>query len=317
MQFSGLEISGLEGPPDPAAVDRPAGRVIASPLARRSAAMLGVELPGLRGSGPGGRVVDRDVRAAHSQSGAVPSVGTEAADPRLCSCSAEPTRVSMTRVQRLIAQRMVASQAAAPTFTVQEAVDMSACVELRQAMKRMEGSTPVPSFNDLVLRACALALREHPRANASVEGHELVMHHRINVGFAVALDAALVVPTLFDIDRCDLWEIAQRTRDLAERAWSGLLRPDEISGGTFTVSNLGMLGVQTFDAILNPPQVAILTVGEVSLRPAVHGGEVVPRHLMELQLTCDHRALYGADAAGLLGVLRRALEEPLALVAPH
>ena len=191
---------------------------------------------------------------------------------------------------------------------------MSAAVEAR---KRLKAATPegqaVPSFNDMVVKACALALREFPKANGAYRDGRFELYSRINVGVAVAAEDALVVPTVFDADRKGLSRIASDARALAARVRDGQITPPELSGGTFTVSNLGMYGVRSFGAVINPPQAAILAVGAITERPLVRDGEVAIAQLMEVTLACDHRILYGAEAALFLARIRALLEEPLGL----
>ncbi len=219
---------------------------------------------------------------------------------------------------------MAESKATIPDFSIQAEVDMDACVALRGELKRLahselaqepggEPSRATPTFNDMVLKACALALREHPRANGSYRDGRLQLHARVNVGVAVAAEDALVVPTVFDADSKALGEIARETRRLAQRVRERTITPPELGGGTFTVSNLGMYGVRSFTAIVNPPQAAILSVGSLEPRAVVREGEIVARHTMILTLVCDHRILYGADAAQLLARIRELLEAPSAL----
>jgi pyruvate dehydrogenase E2 component (dihydrolipoamide acetyltransferase) len=188
---------------------------------------------------------------------------------------------------------------------------MERCVELRTQLKALGGE--VPSYNDMVVKACALALREYPRANGSYRDAKFELHSRVNVGVAVAATDALVVPTIFDADRKSLREIARESRALAERVRAGTVTPPELSGGTFTVSNLGMYGVTDFTAVINPPQAAILAVGALAPRAVVREGELVVRNTMGVTLSCDHRILYGADAAQFLARIRELLEQPLAL----
>jgi pyruvate dehydrogenase E2 component (dihydrolipoamide acetyltransferase) len=209
---------------------------------------------------------------------------------------------------------MAESKATAPHFYLQAEFDMSRAVEARAKIKAAasEGET-VPSFNDMVVKACAIALREHPRANGAYRDGRLELYSRVNVGVAVAGQNALVVPTVFDADQKGLREIARETRALAARVREGTITPPELSGGTFTVSNLGMFGIDSFAAVINPPQAGILAVGAITERPAVRDGQVVPAHLMALDLACDHRILYGADGAEFLARIRRLLEEPLGL----
>ena len=221
------------------------------------------------------------------------------------------TIVKLTRVQQVIARRMAESKATVPDFTLRSEVDMEACVALRTQLKALGGE--VPSYNDMVIKACALALREFPRANGSYRDASFELHSRVNVGIAVAATDALVVPTIFDADRKSLREIARESRALAERVRAGTVTPPELSGGTFTVSNLGMFGVTDFTAVINPPQAAILAVGALAARAVVRDGELVARHTMGITLACDHRILYGADAAQFLARIRELLEQPLAL----
>jgi pyruvate dehydrogenase E2 component (dihydrolipoamide acetyltransferase) len=190
---------------------------------------------------------------------------------------------------------------------------MEKCLGLRDRLRRLAGEGPLPTYNDMIVKACALALREYPRANAAYRDGHFELYSRVNVGLAVATEDSLVVPTVFDADAKSLGEIARETRTLAERVRSGEITPPELSGGTFTVSNLGMFGVTSFTAVINPPQAAILAIGEIAERARVRKGDVAVRHVMSATLACDHRILYGADAARFLGRIRELLEQPLAL----
>jgi pyruvate dehydrogenase E2 component (dihydrolipoamide acetyltransferase) len=192
---------------------------------------------------------------------------------------------------------------------------MERAVALRAQLKEVAetaGGT-VPSFNDMVVKASALALREHPRANGSYRDGRFELFGRVNVGVAVAAHDSLVVPTIFDADRKSLGEIARDARALSERVRANAITPPELGGGTFTVSNLGMFGISSFTAVINPPQAAILAVGRIEPTPVVRNGEIVVRNVMSLTLVCDHRILYGAEAAEFLGRIRALLEQPLAL----
>jgi pyruvate dehydrogenase E2 component (dihydrolipoamide acetyltransferase) len=220
---------------------------------------------------------------------------------------------------------MAESKATIPDFTLQIDVDMDECVQLRAQLKQIsqherEPGSPggreqlkPPTYNDMVVKACALALREHPTANGSYRDGRLQLHSRVNVGVAVAAENALVVPTVFDADEKSLGEIARETHTLAERVRSAAITPPELGGGTFTVSNLGMYGVKSFTAIINPPQAGILSVGALAPRAIVRDGAVVARNTMTLMLACDHRILYGAEAAQFLARIRELLETPSAL----
>ena len=230
--------------------------------------------------------------------------------PGPATAKGESTFVELSRTQQLIARRMSASRATVPSFEVSGEVDMTAVFARRVALRAEATDRPVPSLNDFVIRACALALRQFPRFNGSYADGRLELHSRVNVGVAVSLTGSLVVPTVFDADVKGPAQIAAETRRMAERARAGELTPAELGGGTFTVSNLGMRGVGRFTAVINQPQLAILAVGAATMRPSVVAGEVVPRAQMDLTLACDHRIIYGADAADFLAHIRQLLEAP-------
>jgi pyruvate dehydrogenase E2 component (dihydrolipoamide acetyltransferase) len=320
----------LSGDPEPE-------RVKASPLARRIARENDIDLHTLTGTGPGGRIVRADVQSVtdRERAAGAPSAEVGATPPRadagavappragspasVTTAKGETTELDLSRTQQTIARRMAESKATIPHFALQTDIDMHECVALRTELKRL-GHTDAPTYNDMVVKSCALALREHPRANSSYRDGRLLLHSRVNVGVAVAVDAdgpaggALIVPTVFDADVLSLGEIARETRALATRVREGSITPPELGGGTFTVSNLGMFGVTSFTAIVNPPQAAILSVGSVSLRPVVReAGEIVARQTMTVTLACDHRILYGADAAHFLARIRELLEQPASL----
>jgi pyruvate dehydrogenase E2 component (dihydrolipoamide acetyltransferase) len=294
--------------PPPSAPRTDSDRVKASPLARRVAKDTGVDLKAVTGSGPGGRIVKSDVESATTETTApVPTETPETA-------KGTTTHQELTRLQQVVSRRMAESKATAPHFYLQSEIDMSAAVEARGRLKALtpEGEV-VPSFNDMVVKACALALREHPLANGSYKDGRFELYSRVNVGVAVAAQDALVVPTVFDADRKGLREIAADARRLAGKVRDGSITPPELSGGTFTVSNLGMYGVSNFSAVINAPQAAILAVGAITEKPVVRDGEITTAHLLGVTLACDHRILYGAPAAEFLARIRSLLEEPLAL----
>jgi pyruvate dehydrogenase E2 component (dihydrolipoamide acetyltransferase) len=299
-----------EPAPPPSAAESDGGeRVKASPIARRMAREKGLELSSLRGTGPGGRIVKADVESAAP---AAPQAAPAAApEPAAATGKGESELVELTRTQQLIARRMAESKATVPDFALNMDIDMEAAVAMRAQLK--EVAEVVPSFNDMVVKASALALREYPRANGSYKDGRFELHGRINVGVAVAAQDALIVPTIFDADRKSLGEIARVARELAGKVRDGTIAPPELSGGTFTVSNLGMYGITSFTAVINPPQAAILAVGTIERRPTVVDGEIVPRHRMAVTLACDHRILYGADAAEFLARVRGLLESPAAM----
>jgi pyruvate dehydrogenase E2 component (dihydrolipoamide acetyltransferase) len=221
--------------------------------------------------------------------------------------------VELTRLQQTVARRMAESKATAPHFYQQAEIDMTAAVDSRHRLKATKHG-PVPTFNDMVVKACALALQEFPRANGAYRDGKIELYSRINVGVAVAAQDALVVPTVFDTDQKGLRRIATETRALAARVRDGSITPPELSGGTFTVSNLGMYGISNFSAVINTPQAGILAVGELKPKPVVtDSGEIDARQLMGVTLACDHRILYGADGAQFLARVRELLESPLGL----
>ena len=297
------------------------GRVKASPIARRLAREQGVDLASLTGTGPGGRIVKADVEAA--QAAPAPAPATPAAPQAVPAAvtpgergggKGETTVEELSRTQQTIARRMAEAKATVPDFHVSTEVDMAAAVEVREQLKALASDEhPAPSFNDYVVKAAALALREFPRANGAYRDGRFERYERVNVGVAVAAENALIVPTVFDADQKSLGEIALETRALAARVRSGAITPPELSGGTFTVSNLGMFGVTEFTAIVNGGQAGILAVGALRDVPVVVDGAVIPGKRMTLTLVADHRILYGADAAQLLARIRALLEQPLAL----
>jgi len=281
-------------------------RLRASPVARRIAQENDIDLNTLTGSGPGGRIVKADVQRGTAKP--PPATGSV----EVSTAKGETTIVELTRTQQTIARRMAEAKATIPEFTLQMEIDMEACVALRSELKAL-GHVDAPTYNDMVVKACALALRETPRANGGYRDGRVQLHSRVNVGVAVAAEETLVVPTVFDADQKSLGEIARETHALAARVRDGSITPPELGGGTFTVSNLGMFGVSNFTAIINPPQAAILSVGSLGPRAVVHDSEVQARNTMTVTLACDHRILYGADAARFLARIRALLEAPAAL----
>ncbi len=290
-------------PSSPAAAPPPGHRVKASPLAKKIAARSGVDLRLIEGSGPGGRIVRRDVEAA----------ATGAATAPAAVAGGEYEDMALTPMRATIARRMPLSKAPVPHFYVTSEVAMDRAWELREALQSLEGQ-PKISVNDLIVRACALALLEHPGVNASFQGDAIRVHHRAHVGIAVALDEGLITPVLHDAHAKALVQIATESRDLAERARQRKLRATELSGATFSISNLGMFDVAEFSAIINPPEGAILAVGAVRKEPVVVGDGLGIGRRMRMTLSCDHRVMDGAMAARFLQTVKRLLEEPLRLL---
>jgi pyruvate dehydrogenase E2 component (dihydrolipoyllysine-residue acetyltransferase) len=315
------EAAAPEATATPAPVEsgrRADGRVKASPIARRIAEEKGVDLGTLQGSGPGGRIIKSDVENAARGDGAPPAAA-EAAPASARPSSPETAKgevqvVELSKLQQTVGRRMAESKATAPHFYLQSEFDMTSAWDARAGLKAAaaEGDV-IPSFNDMVVKACAIALREFPRANGAYRDGKWELYERINVGIAVAAPEALVVPTIFDADRKGLRQIATESRALAGKVRDGTVTPPELSGGTFTVSNLGMYAITNFHPVINSPQAAILGVGTITETPVVRDGELTTARLMGVTLACDHRILYGADGAEFLGRVRALLEQPLGL----
>jgi pyruvate dehydrogenase E2 component (dihydrolipoamide acetyltransferase) len=292
------------------------GNAVLTPLARRVAKAHGVAVHSVDGTGPRGRITKQDVlRAAGIQPApeAAPApTPAPAAAPRTPEALPDGARgLQPTRLQQVVARRMT-EQAAVPVFQVQTEVRMDAALALRAELKALAGDAPAPSVNDLVVRACALALRDHELVNGSFRDGAYVLYDHVNIGIAVASDEGLVVATIPDTDTKSLGQIAQESRALAARARSGKSTPADLTGGTFTVSNLGMFGMTQITAVINPPQAAILGVG--AARPVLargSDGEIVDEQLLALNLSCDHRILNGADGSRFLADVKALLETPL------
>jgi pyruvate dehydrogenase E2 component (dihydrolipoamide acetyltransferase) len=298
-------------PAPPAPAPSTTGRVKASPLARRIAAELGVDLSALAGTGPQGRVVRADVE--RSATAAAGNGAAAAPAPAPAGAKGDATTHPLTRMQQTIARRMAESRATVPDFELRAEVDMTQLVALRDQLR--DATDTLPSYNDFIVKAVALALREFPRVNGSYRDGEFEAHGRVNVGIAVAADDALLVPTVVDADRKSVGQIAADARALAAKVRDGSITPAELAGSTFSVSNLGMYGVDSFSAVINAPQAAILAVGSLRPRPvATADGTIVARNTVHLSLACDHRILYGADGARFLARLRELLEHPVALL---
>ena len=284
------------------------GRVKASPLAKKIAAQSGVDLRLIQGSGPGGRIVRRDVEAAGTRGvAAAPAVWAPA------PAGPEYEDRPLSQVRAAIARRMPLSKAPVPHFYVTSEVAMDRASELREELNALEGQ-PKISVNDLIVRACALTLLTHPGVNASFQGDSIRVHHRAHIGIAVALEDGLITPVLRDCQAKSLARIAVESRELAERARVRKLRANELSGATFSISNLGMFDVAEFSAIINPPEGAILAVGSVRRVPVVEEAGLGVGRRMSLTLSCDHRVMDGAMGARFLQDLKRLLEEPLRLL---
>ena len=279
------------------------GRIKASPLARRIARERGVDLAEIRGTGPEGRIVAEDVERAEAQP-------APAAAPAPSFAAGEVEVVELTSIRKTIARRMTEAWQA-PVFQISMSADMTRANAVRaQLVERLREGDAKPTVSDLLTKASAAALMRHREVYESFHRDSIQLHHAAHVGMAVATDRGLVVPVIRDADRRTIQEIAQARVDVVGRARAGKLRQEDLDAGTFTVSNLGMYGIEQFVAVLNPPQVAILAVGATEERPVVRDGDLEILPLMTLTLTCDHRALDGAVASEFLGTLRAYLEEP-------
>ena len=308
--------AGAVGIPAPALTASTAvatGRVKASPLAKKIAAQTGVDLRLIRGTGPGGRIIRRDVEAATVTVATAPVTVAAAPVTAPIVPGVEYEDRPLSQIRAAIARRMPLSKAPVPHFYVTSEVAMDRAWELREELNALEGQ-PKISVNDFVVRACALALLKHPGVNASFQGESIRVWHRAHIGIAVALEDGLITPVLRDSHAKSLAQIAVEARDLAERARARKLRATELSGATFSISNLGMYDVTEFSAIINPPEGAILAVGSVRRVAVVDDAGLGVGRRMALTLSCDHRVMDGAMGARFLQDVKRLLEEPLRLL---
>ena len=313
-------------PPAPAAPAAPVapapaagnggGRARSSPLARRLANERGLDLAELRGSGPGGRVIRRDIEAAASTelSGApTPAAARAAAFAPRAAAAGDFEDVPLTLIRKTIARRLAESNGPIPTFFLTADFDLTSVRELRTRMTALGDEFKV-SYNDIILKAVATALSQHPEVNAHWLGDKIRRHHRVHLGMAVAVEDGLITPIIADADVKRISEIARDSRELAKRARERKLAPEEYTGATATVSNLGMFGIDEFTAIINPPEVAIFAIGAVGEVPVVVDGALAVRTRVRITMSCDHRAVDGATGARFMQTLRRLIENPLMLV---
>ena len=278
------------------------GRVKASPLARRIARERGIDLSNVAGTGPEGRVVAEDVERAAAQGALAPKAAP-------ASIPEEVEVEQLSSMRKTIARRLTEAWQA-PVFQLGITVDMGRALEVRQRLVELNADAAKPTVSDLLTKVCAMALLRHRAVNALYQDDAIELHPTANIGIAVAIPKGLVVPVIQGCERKTIAEIAADRAELVDRARSGKLRQGDLDGGTFTISNLGMFGIERFIAVLNPPQVAILAVGSTEEKPVVADGQVVVRQRMELTLTCDHRAVDGAAGAQFLGDVKAFLEEP-------
>ena len=286
-------------------------RIKASPLAKSIAREAGIDLSAIQGTGDNGRIVKRDVEAY------LETRPTQAAAPAMPAFAAVPGGEAyedkpLSQMRKTIARRLSESKFTAPHFYLTMEIDMDNVVEMRPRLNEL---SPVKiSFNDIVIKAAAVALRQHPAINASWLGDSIRYNHHVNIGVAVAVDEGLLVPVIRHADMKSLSQINQEVKAFAEKARQRKLQPDEMSGNTFTISNLGMFGIEEFTGIINPPDSCILAVGAIIEKPVVKNGEIVPGHRMKVTMSCDHRVVDGATGAEFLQTFKGILEEPMRLL---
>jgi pyruvate dehydrogenase E2 component (dihydrolipoamide acetyltransferase) len=293
----------------PFATGETGGRIFISPIARHIAAEHNLDIAQIQGTGPGGRIIRADVEAALARQ--------ESGQPAAAAQAAPVEAVALSQMRKTIAKRLQQSMQTAPHFYVTMTIDTTRLGEFRNAVNEYAATLPQPvkvSFNDLIVKAVATALTHMPEVNVSFDGERLLFKKAINVGVAVALPEGLIVPVVRDADKRGVLDIARESKRLVDAARAGKLKPEDFSGGTFSVSNLGMFGVDEFTAIINPPESAILAVGAIVPTPVVANGQVVVRDQMKVTLSVDHRALDGAVAARFLQDLKRLLEQPLGML---
>jgi pyruvate dehydrogenase E2 component (dihydrolipoyllysine-residue acetyltransferase) len=296
--------------PQPAAAAPVAagGRILASPLARRIAREAGIDLAALQGSGPGGRIIRRDVEAATAAGAPFHAPG-----PQRVAQGPEFRDEPLSQMRKIIAQRLAQSLGPVPHFYLTIEVDMKKAKELRESANKMNPDLKL-TYNDIIVKACAVGLIQHPDVNASFTGNAIRYHNRIHLGIAVAIEGGgLITPVVRDCNYKTLQEISAESRDLIARARTRKLTPEEYTGGTFSVSNLGMMGIEEFSAIINPPEGAILAVGSVVEKPVVENGQITVGYRCRMTLSCDHRVVDGAIGARFLQSLQQILENPIML----
>ncbi|HEX7117240.1 MAG TPA: pyruvate dehydrogenase complex dihydrolipoamide acetyltransferase [Longimicrobiales bacterium] len=292
------------------------GRVKASPLARKLAREAGIDLGRVRGTGPGGRITKADIEAAAAApERAAPAPAAPAYAPPAAP-AAEVEEVPVTQMRKTIAKRLATSIGPVPTFYLTIEVDMGRMMELRKRVNaRLEPQGIKASVNDFLIKAVAAALTRHPAVNASWQDNVIRRYGRVHIGVAVAIEEGLITPVVRDAHAKGVAQIAQEVKALAARAREKKLQPDEYTGATFSISNLGMFGIEEFTAIINPPEAAILAVGKVEEKPVVEDGEVVVRQRMRMTMSCDHRVIDGATGARFLQTLKDYIEEPMMMLA--
>ena len=292
----------------PQAAPSDSGRMIVSPLAARMAAEAGIDLRSLQGSGPGGRIIKRDIEAAISK----PAPATAPSYIQQAGASAyrdEPA----SQIRQTIAKRLVTSLGPVPHFFLTSEIEMDRAAEMRKGINALDPDLKI-SINDIIIKVAAAALIQHPQVNASFQEKVVRYYEQVDMGVAVAIEDGLITPVVRAANQKSLSQIAAEVRELAERARSKKLKPEEYTGATFSISNLGMFGIDEFTAVINPPEGAILAVGAMTAKPVVRENEIVIRQMMRVTMSCDHRVIDGATGAKFLQTFKKILENPLYLV---
>ena len=300
------------GRPPQAAASSDSGRLIVSPLAARMAAEAGIDLRSLQGSGPGGRIIKKDIEAALTQPKAAPAAPARVIEFPQAGASAyrdEPA----SQIRQTIAKRLVTSLGPVPHFFLTTEIEMDRAAEMRRGINALDPDLKI-SINDVIIKVAASALIQHPEVNASFQEKFVRYYEQADIGVAVAIEDGLITPVVRAADKKSLSQIAAEVRELAERARSRKLKPEEYTGATFSISNLGMFGIDEFTAVINPPEGAILAVGAMSPKPVVRDNEIVIRQIMRVTMSCDHRVIDGATGAKFLQTFKKILENPLYLV---
>ncbi|HEU4796473.1 MAG TPA: pyruvate dehydrogenase complex dihydrolipoamide acetyltransferase [Pyrinomonadaceae bacterium] len=298
----------------------PAGRVIVSPLAARMAAESGLDLRSIQGSGPGGRIIKKDIEAALSQPKAAPAeqrypraVETARFQPAPVASASAYRDEPATQIRQTIAKRLVTSLGPVPHFFLTTDIEMDRAAEMRKGINALDPDLKL-SINDIIIKVTAAALIQHPEVNASFQEKFVRYYEHADIGVAVAIEDGLITPVVRAADQKSLSQIAAEVRELAERARTKKLKPEEYTGATFSISNLGMFGIDEFTAVINPPEGGILAVGAMTPKPVVRDNEIVVRQMMRVTMSCDHRVIDGATGAKFLQTFKKILENPLYLV---
>lgn len=311
---AGSGVRAVDNGRQPKAVSSDSGRLIVSPLAARMAAEAGIDLRSLQGSGPGGRIIKKDIEAAISQPKAEATAPTypRAVETGRFGVSAyrdEPA----SEIRKVIAKRLVTSLGPVPHFFLTTDIEMDRAAEMRRGINALDPDLKI-SVNDIIIKVTAAALIQHPEVNASFQEKFVRYYEHADIGVAVAIEDGLITPVVRAADQKSLSQIAAEVRELAERARSRRLKPEEYTGATFSISNLGMFGIDEFTAVINPPEGGILAVGAMAAKPVVRDNEIVIRQMMRVTMSCDHRIIDGATGAKFLQTFKKILENPLYLV---